>query len=272
MSVPPRTRHVEGAHPHALWEVCTTGCAVSLPAGRSGQRAGTVSQRRARTIAASGELGDHLSMATQDPYDGPPSAQPGAATNAEPPDDETQKKHRNPWIWISGALAIIAIGLLVWALNTKSDLDSTQQDVDNLESQVEQGKQTGSSFVAAAKTAFQDLTQQLGATSEDLADAEQNVNDAQQTADQAQKDADAAKQAADKANDATEKAKAEADQAKAETKAAESKATITADCAKAYVAALGTLFEGDDVRAQATQVREQLKGITSQCQTALGGA
>jgi uncharacterized membrane-anchored protein YhcB (DUF1043 family) len=239
---------------------------------RRGQRAGTTSQRRAGTIAASAELGDHLPMATQDPYDGPPSAQPaGAATNAEPPHDEAPKKHRNPWIWISGALAIIAIGLLVWALNTKSDLDSTQQDVNNLESQVEQGKQSGSSFVAAAKTAFQELTQQLGATSEDLANAEQNVNDAQQTADQAQKDADTAKQAADKANDATEKAKAEADQAKADTKAAESKGTITADCAKAYVSAIGTLFEGDDVRAQATQVREQLKGITSQCQAALGG-
>jgi hypothetical protein len=59
--------------------------------------------------------------------------------------------------------------------------------------------------------------------------------------------------------------------AKADTKAAESKATITADCAKAYVSAIGTLFEGDAVRAQATQVREQLKGITSQCQAALGG-
>ena len=70
----------------------------------------------------------------------------------------------------------------------------------------------------------------------------------------------------------TDKAKAEADQAKAEATAAESKAAIVAECAKAYFSAFGTLFEGDDVGAQAEQVREQLKGITSECQAALGAA
>ena len=100
---------------------------------------------------------------------------------------------------------------------------------------------------------------------------EQDVNDAQQTADQAQKDADAAKDSAAKANDKTEKAQAETDQAKAEAEAAESEATMAADCAKAYTSAIGTLFEGDDVRAQAAQVGEQLRGITDQCKAAFGG-
>jgi hypothetical protein len=40
--------------------------------------------------------------------------------------------------------------------------------------------------VTAGKGALQDLTRQLGATSEDLATAEQDVKDAQQTAGQAQ--------------------------------------------------------------------------------------
>ena len=211
-------------------------------------------------------------MTTQDPADGPPSTQPSlAGPTTELPDDQAPKKKRNPWIWISGGLAIIAIGLLIWALNTNSDLDSTQQDVQNLESQVEQGKETGGTFVAAAKTAFQNLAKQLGSTSEDLATAEQDVADAQSTADQAQKDADAAKQEADKANGATEKAQAETKQAQAEAKAAESKLTVAADCSKAYVSAIGTLFEGSDIKAQAAKVGEQLKGITSDCQTALAG-
>ena len=38
------------------------------------------------------------------------------------------------------------------------------------------------------------------------------------------------------------------------------------------MSAIGTLLEGDDVRAQAAQVREQLQGITAQCQAALGEA
>jgi uncharacterized coiled-coil DUF342 family protein len=86
---------------------------------------------------------------------------------------------------------------------------------------------------------------------------------------QAQQDADAAKQAAEKADHATDKAKAEADQAKAETEAVQSKAAIAADCAKAYVSAFGTLFEGGD---QAATVRDQLQGITADCKAALGGA
>jgi chromosome segregation ATPase len=188
---------------------------------------------------------------------------------AESPPDE--KKHRSPWMWVSIVLAIVAVGLLIWALKANSDLNSTQEDVSDLQTQVDQGQETGSRFVAAAKTAFAELTSQLGATSDDLANAEQDVNDAQQTADQAQQDADAAQESAAKAKDKTEKANAEADQAKAEAKAAESKAAIAGDCAKAYVSAIGSLFEGEDVRAQASQVREQLQGITDQCKAAFGG-
>lgn len=183
-----------------------------------------------------------------------------------------EKKKRNWWVWVAGALAVIAIGLLVWGISTKSDLNDTQNQVDSLESQVQQGQETGASFVTAAKGAFSDLTQQLGATEEDLANAEQDVQDAQDTADQAQKDADAAQKAADQANNETDKAKAEADKAKADAKAAESKAQIAGDCARAYLSAIGTIFEGEDVKAQAQKIGEQLDGITSQCQTALSGA
>ncbi len=81
-------------------------------------------------------------------------------------------------MWVSIGLAVVAVGLLIWALKTNSDLNSTQEDVDDLQSQVDQGQETGSTFVAAAKTAFAELTSQLGATSDDLANAEQDVNDA----------------------------------------------------------------------------------------------
>ena len=82
-----------------------------------------------------------------------------------------EKKHRSPWMWVSIALAVVAVGLLIWALNTNSDLNSTQEDVDELQSQVDQGKETGSTFVAAAKTALAELTSQIGASSEDLGNA-----------------------------------------------------------------------------------------------------
>jgi hypothetical protein len=181
-------------------------------------------------------------------------------------------KRRSPWIWISALLALVAAGLLVWALTIRSDLDSTQQDVDQLQAQVDQGKETGGTVIAAAKSAYDALVQQLGSTSEDLATAEQDLGNAKQDAAQAEQEADAAKQAAAKADNAADKANAEADQAKAEAQVAESKTAIAADCGKAYVSAIGALFEGEDVRAQASAVREQLQSITADCKTAFAGA
>jgi cytoskeletal protein RodZ len=209
-------------------------------------------------LSARASIGQHGGMSASDP----PAGSGG----------ELPRKRRNPWIWVSALLAVVAIGLLIWALKTKSDLDSTQQDVKDLQAQVEKGQQSGSSFATAAKGAIQSLAQQVGATGEDLAAAQQDISNAKQTAEQAKADAEAAKQsAADAANNATEKAKAEADQAKADAQAAQSRAAIAGDCAKAYLSAIGSLFEGDNVRAQAAQVREQLKGITGDCQAALGG-
>jgi type VI protein secretion system component VasF len=38
-------------------------------------------------------------------------------------------RKRTPWIWISAVLAIVAAGLLIWALTIQSDLDSTQEEL-----------------------------------------------------------------------------------------------------------------------------------------------
>src|SRR4051794_40158583 len=180
-----------------------------------------------------------------------------AATSGQAP-----KKKHNAWIWISAVLAVAAIGLLIWALQTRSDLDSTQQKNADLEAQVDQGQQTGGAVLTAVQGLINDLAAQLGATNEDLADTQAKLDDSQQAEQDAQQAADAAKQEAEKADNATDKAKAEADQAQAEVAAAESKASVAADCAKAYVSAFGTLFEGGD---QAATVRDQLQGITADC-------
>jgi cytoskeletal protein RodZ len=181
-------------------------------------------------------------------------------------------KRSNPWIWISAVLAIVAAGLAVWGFSTKSDLDSSKQDVANLQTQLDQSKSTGGTVLATAKAAFGALAQELGATQEDLATATQQVQNAQKTATDAQA---AAQQAADKAKasakSAADKANAAADEAKAQAQAASAKASVAGNCAKAYVSAFGTLFDGSSVRAQAATVRQQLQGITADCKAALGG-
>jgi septal ring factor EnvC (AmiA/AmiB activator) len=87
----------------------------------------------------------------------------------------------------------VDVGLLIWALTIRSDLDSTQQDVDQLESQLDQSKETGSTVASAIKTAYDDLVAQLGSTQEDLAASEQEINDAKDAQAKAEQDAEAAK-------------------------------------------------------------------------------
>jgi hypothetical protein len=221
-----------------------------------------------------------------------------------PPDGEP-KKPRNVWVWICGALALVAVGLLVWALSSQSDLDSAQADLASSEQQVESTQQQldatkqqldsatptatatatptptatatpddsdgGRAGLVAAGALVTGLARELGATKEDAAATEQELADAQKTADQAEQDAAAAKQQADDATDDAAKAKAQADQADAERDAAQAKATIAADCAKSYISAFADLFGSGNVRDQVPDVREQLSGITADCKAALAG-
>lgn len=216
-------------------------------------------------------------MATVDPQDlTPPAADPDAPAggpgrhgDTTPPAGPAPQKRRNWWIWACAGLAIVAIGLLVWGVNRQSALDSSEQDVAELQSQADQNKDTGGAVVAAFKGAYDDLTQQLGSTNEDLEATQEDLADAQQTATQAEQDAASAKQDAENAKDQTEKAQAQADQAKADAKNAQSKGAIVKDCAKAYVSALGGLFDGDSIRAQASAVRQDLQSISGDCSGAL---
>ena len=122
------------------------------------------------------------------------------------------------------------------------------------------------------KAAYDDLSQELGATTEDLQATEKDLEDAQNEADQAKQDAAAAEQDVAQATNEADKAKAETEKAQAEAEAADSKAAIAADCAKAYVSALGTLFEGESVSAQAEVVKQQLQSISATCKAAFEGA
>jgi chromosome segregation ATPase len=217
---------------------------------------------------------------------------------------EQPKTRRNRWIWVSGALGVVTICLLIWALTLRSDLDgaraelsttgqqldataeeldatqedleATKDDVQQLES-AEQGDRrrrvAGAALtaggLAAAKAAYDELAEELGATEQELEAANDDIEAANTAAEEAADDAKAAEKEAAEADDAAAEAEAEAAQAQAEVRAAESKRTVVTTCARAYVSALGGLFEGDDVSDQAARVRKELAAITDDCRGAL---
>jgi uncharacterized membrane-anchored protein YhcB (DUF1043 family) len=189
-----------------------------------------------------------------------------------------QKSRRSAWMWVSVVLAVVAVGLLIWGLTTKSDLDDTQsqltsanQQVQQLKTDAEQNKGVAGTIVEVAKGAYNQLAQQLGATSEDLAATQQDLSTAQQEATKAEQAATEAKQAVDQASSAADKAKAKAGDLQAQANAAKAKGTVAANCARASVAAIGQLFEGESVQAQAQAVRQQLQTIGADCKSALAG-
>jgi uncharacterized protein YoxC len=175
------------------------------------------------------------------------------------PEQASSRRRHNPWIWISAVLAVVAVGLGIWAYSTKSDLDDANDDVARLQSQVDQSKGAGGTVLATVKAAFQDLSAQLGATNQDLATTQQQLQDAQANAQKAAQDAAAA-------------VKGSKEEAQAKLQEAQSKASVAAGCAKSYVGAFGALFDGDSVRAQAATVKQQLQSVSATCKTALQGS
>ena len=67
------------------------------------------------------------------------AAPPVSATGDQPValPEPPPKKHRSPWISVSGALALAAVGLLIWGVSTlRADLNSSKDDVSDLQTQV----------------------------------------------------------------------------------------------------------------------------------------
>jgi septal ring factor EnvC (AmiA/AmiB activator) len=72
---------------------------------------------------------------------------------------EGSERRHSRWIWVSALLAIVAVGLTIWALTLKSDLDSTQQELEAATQQL-----------ASTKQELDTTKQQLGAAQQDVED------------------------------------------------------------------------------------------------------
>jgi uncharacterized protein YoxC len=147
--------------------------------------------------------------------------------------DHRGMARRNPWIWISVLLLLVAIGLLVWALSLRSDLDASEQQVADLQAQVDSGGSKAQDIAEAAQSLADDVRSAVGTASDDLAAVKERIE-------------------------------AQADDVSA-------KAEVAADCAEAYGTALSSLAGADDVAAQLSTLRADLESITDECRAALDG-
>ena len=96
------------------------------------------------------------------------------ATTAEPADPPEQR-HRNPWVWVSVALAVVSAGLLIWALTSRSDLDSTQQQLDSTQQELAGTQQE----LDTTQQSLEDTSKKLDSTQQELDSTTQTVEDQQ---------------------------------------------------------------------------------------------
>jgi chromosome segregation ATPase len=170
------------------------------------------------------------------------------------PDPRAQGQRTRPWGWIAvaGVLAVGVIGIGIYAINLNSDLDDANAKIASQQKQIDEAQNTGADVVAAAKSAYDELSSQVGAAQEN---AGQAVEQANQVLDQAEQAASDAQGTADEL-----KAQAEAGQAKAET---------AATCARSFLSAFSGVFDAASLQEGVDAAVADLQALQPQCASAI---
>jgi len=137
-------------------------------------------------------------------------------------------------------------------MNLDSDLDDANAQIASQQEQLDQAQDTGGDVVAAARSAYEGLSAQLGAAQ----------GDASQAVEQASAKLGEAEQAAADARGTADELQTEADAARA-------KADTAATCAQSFLSAFSGVFAGETLQAGVEATVAELQALQPQCAPAL---
>jgi hypothetical protein len=224
----------------------------------------------------------------------PPEPPPPEAASADKA-PEHKSATRNPWLWATAGVAVLAIALGIWALNERSNADDAKSDLQAQEKQppttqtqtqeqtttqetqppteTESGDDGGVNpgRLAAAAAAFVAARNQLNESDEQVQELEDDVDKANAEADKAEQEADKAKQEADSASQAA-KPEAEAKQAEAEKRQLGAKAEAAAACAKSMLEIVGEIPKAGSVDEGLKQAADQVTALVPKCKDSVASA
>jgi hypothetical protein len=229
-----------------------------------------------------------LRMSATDPPPEAPSADSAA---------ERTSAARNPWLWATAGVAVIAIALGIWGLHERSNADdaksdqqaqekqaastppktetqeqtSTQETQPAPETQTESDDGVKPGGLAAAAAAFIAARKQLNESDAQVEELEDEVDKANTEADKAQQEADNAKQEASSASQAA-KPEAEAKQAEAEKRQLGAKAEAAAACAKSMLEIVGEIPNAGSVDEGLKQAADQVTALAPKCKDSVASA
>ena len=210
---------------------------------------------------------------------------------ADPEDPERPSTARNPWLWATAAVAVLAIALGVLALNERSNADDAKADLASqqgqtattptvpppstqetpAQTQTVESDDSRAGVVAAVTAALAAARKQLNESDEQVDDLEAEVDKANADAEKAQQDAEQAKQQAADAPPA-EQPKAETEQAQAEERQAGAKAKAAASCAKALLEIIGQIPKAENVDAGLQAASADVTALVPKCKESVATA
>jgi chromosome segregation ATPase len=177
------------------------------------------------------------------------------ASPLTPPDenrDTPERKRPTGWIVTAVVLAVVAVGLGIWALSARSDADDAQAKLDAQAQAAQESPDTPepAQVDAATQQRFEDAKEQLGITGENLDQLNQELEEAVANAEQAEQARTDAAGAIDRASAELEAVKAHADVAKT--------------CLRGAFDALDTAFSAEGLEAAVTE----LEALSGGCRSA----
>jgi chromosome segregation ATPase len=170
------------------------------------------------------------------------------------PDPRAQTPHKRPWGWIalSGLLAAAVVGLAIYAVGLDSDLDDANAKIASQQKQIDEAQGTGADVVAAAKSAYDDLSTKVGAAQQNAGQAVEQAN-----------------QVLDQAEQAAADAQGTADELKAQADAAQANAETAATCARSFLSAFSGVFDAASLQEGIDAAVADLQDLQPQCASAI---
>jgi hypothetical protein len=196
---------------------------------------------------------------TTSPAGGPSSDEP--STGGPPAADRPRDSRATTWMVISGVLALIAVGLGIWALTTKSDLDDANATIDEQEQQLASAEQTAQgeearlrAFGERERAAFRRVRRRFIREEAEARNLKATISKEAAALEQARNEAGAAESQDQKDQAALKQARQEA--------------RLSTACVKGAVNALDRFFNASSARAGANGAVRELESIQDQCNQA----
>jgi uncharacterized protein HemX len=239
-------------------------------------------------------------MSASDPPpapDSPPATEPSGPA----PASGDRRAKRNPWLWATIGVAVIAVALGIWGLHERSNADDAKADLQAqqekaippattpTETEAQQPTSTqetqpttattedsrqgvGVAALAAAAAAFGAAQKALNENQAQVDELESEVDKANAEADQAQQDAEKAKEDAAAASAAQEKQKAEAAEADAQKRQLRAKADAAAACARATIEIVAEIPKAPSLDEGLKSAADEVKALVPKCKDSIAAA